>query len=91
MQRWIKAQVFEVIANDLRAVLRIAEGRNEQPTAAIFDSRILQSTPESVARAGYDGAKRRKGNKVHLAVDTLGHLLALHADSGEDERRFRAS
>ncbi len=42
-----------------------------------LDSRTLQSTPESGARAGYDGAKRRKGSKVHTAVDTLGHLLAL--------------
>jgi transposase len=71
-QRWIKAGVFESLAHDLRAVLRIAEGSKESPTAAIIDSRTLQSTPESGARAGYDGAKRRKGNKVHLAVDTLG-------------------
>ena len=91
MQRWIKAQVFEAIANDLRAVLRIAEGRNEQPTAAIFDSRTLQSTPESGARAGYDGAKRRKGNKVHLAVDTLGHLLALHVTSTDQQDRAQVA
>jgi transposase len=91
MQRWIKAQVFEVIANDLRAVLRIAEGRNEQPTAAIFDSRTLQSTPESGARAGYDGAKRRKSNKVHLAVDTLGHLLALHVTSADQQDRAQVA
>ena len=68
-QRWIKAKVFESLVHDLREVLRIAEGRKEKPTAAIFDSRTLQSTVESGARAGYDGAKRRKGNKVHLAVD----------------------
>jgi DNA-binding LacI/PurR family transcriptional regulator len=46
----------------------------------------LQSTPESGARAGYDGAKRRKGSKVHIAIDTLGHLLALKvtaADQGD--------
>ena len=76
-QRWIKAGVFESLVYDLRAVLRIADGRKESPTAAIIDSRTLQSTPESGGRAGYDGAKRRKGSKVHLAVDTLGHLLAL--------------
>jgi hypothetical protein len=38
----------------------------------------LRSTPESGSRAGYDGAKRKKGSKLHLAVDTLGHMLALH-------------
>lgn len=86
-QRWFKAKVFEQIAYDLRAVLRIAEGRQEMPTAAIFDSRTLQSTVESGERAGYDGAKRRKGNKVHLAVDTLGHLLALCVTAADEQDR----
>ena len=69
---------FETLAQDLRAVLRMAGGREPDPTAAIIDSRTLRSTPESGTRAGYDGAKRKRGSKVHLAVDTLGHLLALH-------------
>ena len=53
----------------------------------ILDSRTLQSTPESGARAGYDGAKRRKGSKVHAAVDTLGHLLALHVTPADEQDR----
>ena len=47
---------------------------------------MTRSTPESGTRAGYDGAKRKRGSKVHMAVDTLGHLLALHvtpADVGD--------
>ncbi len=76
-QRWLKAGMFEAMVNDLRALLREAAGRKEQPSAAIFDSRTLQSSPESGARAGYDGAKRHKRSKPHLAGDTLGHLLAL--------------
>ena len=75
-QRWINAGVFEAMVYDLRALLRLAKGRKEQPTAAIFDSRTLQSTPESGQRAGYDGHKRKKGSKTHIVVDTLGHLLA---------------
>lgn len=86
-QRWLKAGVFEAMVHDLRAVLRLAEGRNEQPSAAIFDGRTLQSSPESGKRAGYDGAKRRKGSKAHLAVDTLGHLLALHITPANDQER----
>jgi transposase len=77
-QRWLSAGVFQNMVDDLRAILRMAQGRNAEPTAVIFDSRTLQSSPESGARAGYDGAKRRKGSKVHIAVDTLGHLLAIH-------------
>jgi transposase len=86
-QRWLKAGVFEAIVEDLRAILRLAQGRNEEPSAAIFDSRTLQSSPESGQRAGYDGAKRRKGSKVHLAVDTLGHLLALHVTPANEQDR----
>jgi transposase len=90
-QRWIKAGVFESLVHDLRAVLRIAEGRKESPTAAILDSRTLQSTPESGGRAGYDDAKRRKGSKVHLAVDTLGHLLALCVTAADEQDRAQVS
>ena len=53
----------------------------------IMDSRTLQSTPESGARAGWDGAERRKGSKVHLAVDTLGQLLALDVTPADEQDR----
>lgn len=81
----------EAIAHDLRAVLRIADGRQEMPTAAIFDSRTLQSTLESGERAGYDGAKRRKGNKVHQAVDTLGLLPALCVTAADEQDRAQGA
>jgi transposase len=76
-QRWINAQVFEKMAHDLRALLRQTQGRKAQPSATIFDSRTLQSTPESGHRAGCNGHKNLRGTKIHAAVDTLGHLLAL--------------
>ena len=44
-QRWFKAGVFEEMIHDLRALLRLAKGKKEQPTAAIFDGRTMQSTP----------------------------------------------
>src|SRR5829696_5606273 len=76
-RRWLDAVVFETMVHDLRELLRWAAGRHPQPTAVIFDSATRQSTQESGHRAGYDGHKRRKGSKIHLAVDTLGHLLAV--------------
>jgi transposase len=85
--RWLKAGVFAAIVHDLRMLLRLAEGRAAQPSAAILDSRTRQSTPESGARAGYDGAKRKRGSKVHMAVDTLGHLLALHVTAANEQDR----
>ena len=86
-QRWLDAGVFEDLVRDLRMLLREIEGRNPQPRAAIFDGRTLQSSPESGARAGYDGHKRRKGSKVHLAVDTLGQLLAAVVTPANEQER----
>jgi transposase len=86
-RRWMAAGVFEAMTQDLRRTLRVLAGRAEEPSAAVFDSRTLQSTPESGGRAGYDGAKRRKGSKTHAAVDTLGHLLALHVTAADAQDR----
>lgn len=86
-QRWLKAGVFEAMVHDLRALLRMAQGRNANPSAAIFDGRTLQSTPESGERAGYDGAKRKRGSKTHIAVDTLGYLLALLVTPANEQER----
>lgn len=47
----------------------------------------LQSTCESGPRAGYDGYKRKKGSKVHIAVDTLGQLLAMHVTPANELER----
>lgn len=87
MQRWLRAQCFEIMVEDLRGLLRHFAGRKEKPTAMILDSRTVQSTPESGGRGGYDGAKRRKGSKVHAAVDTLGHLLSLHVTAANEQDR----
>jgi len=86
-QRWLRAGCFESMAEDLRLLLRLKEGRTDAPSAAILDSRTLQSTPESGRRAGFDGHKKRKGSKVHAAVDTLGHLLALKVTAANEQDR----
>ena len=86
-RRWLAAGVFEAMTQDLRRILRLLAGRHEEPSAAILDSRTLHSTPESGARAGYDGAKRKSGSKVHMAVDTLGYLLSLHVTAANEQDR----
>jgi len=75
--RWIAAGCFEAMVHDLRVLLRWSAGRADQPTAMILDSATRQSSPESGHRAGYDGHKKRQGSKIHLAVDTLGEVLAM--------------
>jgi len=88
-RRWFWAGVFEAMVHDLRVLLRLSAGRASDPTAAILASRSLRSTPESGSRGGYDGAKRKKGSKVHAAVDTLGHLLAMRiSPANEQEREY---
>ncbi len=99
-QRWLRAGSFESLVHDLRELLRIAQGRKPQPTAAIFDGRTMQSTPQSgshsgydghKSHSGYDGHKKRNGSKVHLAVDTLGHLLALLVTPANEQERAQVS
>jgi transposase len=90
-QRWVRAGCFEALVQDLRVLVREYAGRKAHPTAMILDSRTVQSTPESGARAGYDGAKRRKGSKVHAAVDTLGYLLALHVTPADAQDRAQVA
>jgi transposase len=90
-RRWLDAAVFDAIIADLRTLIRLGEGRTAQPSAMILDSRTLQSTPESGHRTGYDGAKRKKGAKVHLAVDTLGQLLALVVTPADEQDRAQVA
>lgn len=90
-QRWLDAGVFEAIVDDLRRLLREIAERMPEPRAAIFDARTVQSTPESGADAGWDGAKRRKGRKMHIAVDTLGHLLAVVVTAASEQERSQVA
>jgi transposase len=90
-QRWLVAGVFEEMVADLRRLLRVTTGKNAEPSAAILDGRTLQSTPESGSRAGWDGHKRRRGSKVHLAVDTLGYLLTLLVTPANEQERAQVA
>jgi len=90
-RRWLHAGVFEQITHDLRMLVRLVAEREAQPSATILDARTLQSTPESGSRAGYDGAKKKKGSKVHVAVDTLGNLLALQVTAANEPERAQVA
>lgn len=64
--------------DELRDQVRVAAGRNPNPTAAIIDSQSVRAA-ETVARAerGYDAGKKINGRKRHIAVDVMGNLLAV--------------
>jgi transposase len=90
-RRWIDAGVFEQAAHDLRIIIRLVCERDDQPSATIFDGRTIQSTPESGGPGGYDGAKETKGSKMHIAVDTLGNLLALKVTGANEQERAQVA
>ncbi len=87
-QRWLAAEVFAAMVDDLRELLRLGAERAPYPSAVVIDSRTLRSTPESGARAGYDGHKKKKGSKLHMVVDTLGHLLTLRVTPANENDRI---
>ena len=85
--RWFEHHCFENMQHDLRIMVRREDFRDGQPTVALVDSRTLQSTPESGSRAGYDGGKKKRGTKIHLAVDTLGSVISVIATAADEQDR----
>jgi transposase len=90
-QRWLAAGVFDTMGHALRARLRLAAGRTAEPSAALVASRTRPSPPESGTQAGYAGAQRRRGAKVHMAVAILGHLWAAHVTAANEQERPQVS
>ena len=77
-RRWRDQGLLEVLHDRLRRACRVVAGRGPEPTAAVIDSQSLRAA-ETVGAAdrGYDAGKRVNGTKRHIAVDTLGLLLAV--------------
>jgi putative transposase len=73
---WKRDGTWQQLNDALRRRLRVAEGRPHTPTTASTDSQSVKATETADSR-GYDGAKKITGRKRHIAVDSLGLLLAV--------------
>jgi putative transposase len=69
MRVFLRDGVWESIRHYFVAMLREAEGWDASPTAAVVDTQSVGMT-ESGGPRGWDAAKRLKGRKRHVAVDT---------------------
>jgi len=75
-RRWTLDRTWESINDRLRAHVRETQDKRSRPTAAILDSQSLKSDAHG-GEVGYDAAKRLKGRKRHVLVDTLGLVLGV--------------
>jgi transposase len=77
-ERWSTRGMPQRLVDRLRGRIRIAAGRKETPTAAVIDSQSVKADQTvGAAACGYDSGKKIKGQKRHIAVDTLGLVICV--------------
>jgi putative transposase len=73
-QQWTDDGTWEAVTDALRAQVRLAAGKEADPSVGIIDSQSVKVTAIPGER-GFDGGKLVNGRKRSMMVDTLGMLL----------------
>jgi transposase len=75
------------MVSDLHSIIRVAQARQDQPSAVMMNGRRCNRVARVAHTRATTARKRKRGSKVHMAVDALGHLLVVHVmPTGEQER-----
>jgi putative transposase len=88
--RWAAAGVFEQMQDRLRQQWRLRMGRSNEPTTAIIDAQSNRASPQG-GESGFDAAKKVKGRKRNLVVDTMGLIIALTVTAASVQDRDAAA
>jgi transposase len=88
---WEKVGATQRLLDALRDRVRLASGRTATPSAAIIDSQSVRAAPTvATSTRGYDAGKKVQGRKRHIAVDTLGLLVAVLVTPASTSDRIAA-
>lgn len=79
-----QAGIWDEILRRLRTQMRVRQGRDPEPSAAIIDSQSIKTSAVRGPEKGYDAGKKIRGRKRHLLVDTQGNLLAVTVSGAQD-------
>jgi putative transposase len=86
IRRWKHDGVWPRLHDRLREEVRLAQGRQTEPSAAVMDSQTVKAGDHAGER-GYDAGKKTNGRKRHILVDMLGLLMAVVVTTGKVQDR----